>query len=139
MPYRVLLLILALTPALASSATLDERLGDLEHAFKPDLDGTESAKPASPPPERFKLAPLGSVVRKKSAQRRTCRMSSPAARRWSSARTARSKRSLQAERRQSHLANNWSMSRKLLNSSALPQGSKRNSVACSPTWPLKRI
>ncbi len=65
MPYRVLLLILALTPALASSATLDERLGDLEHAFKPDLDGTTSAKPASPPPERFKLAPLGSVVRKK--------------------------------------------------------------------------
>lgn len=66
-PYalRVLLLILALTPALASSATLDERLGDLEHAFKPDLDGTTSAKPASPPPERFKLAPLGSVVRKK--------------------------------------------------------------------------
>lgn len=54
-----------LTPALASSATLDERLGDLEHAFKPDLDGTTSAKPASPPPERFKLAPLGSVVRKK--------------------------------------------------------------------------
>lgn len=53
MPYRVLLLILALTPALASSATLDERLGDLEHAFKPDLDGTTSAKPASPPPERF--------------------------------------------------------------------------------------
>uniref|UniRef100_UPI001A9DBE27 hypothetical protein n=1 Tax=Pseudomonas aeruginosa TaxID=287 RepID=UPI001A9DBE27 len=50
---------------LASSATLDERLGDLEHAFKPDLDGTESAKPASPPPKRFKLAPLGSVVRKK--------------------------------------------------------------------------
>ncbi|MFO5965434.1 hypothetical protein ACLBUO_28495, partial [Pseudomonas aeruginosa] len=46
-------------------ATLDERLGDLEHAFKPDLDGTTSAKPASPPPERFKLAPLGSVVRKK--------------------------------------------------------------------------
>ncbi|WP_134600651.1 VOC family protein [Pseudomonas aeruginosa] len=44
---------------------LDERLGDLEHAFKPDLDGTTSAKPASPPPERFKLAPLGSVVRKK--------------------------------------------------------------------------
>lgn len=65
MPYRVLLLILALTPALASSATLDERLGDLEHAFKPDLDGTTSAKPASPSPERFKLAPLGSVVRKK--------------------------------------------------------------------------
>ncbi|HHR0480720.1 TPA: hypothetical protein ACXNIA_002735, partial [Pseudomonas aeruginosa] len=65
MPYRVLLLILALTPALASSATLDERLGDLEHAFKPDLDGPESAKPASPPPKRFKLAPLGSVVRKK--------------------------------------------------------------------------
>ncbi|MCO3065868.1 hypothetical protein FA243_28280 [Pseudomonas aeruginosa] len=57
MPYRVLLLILALTPALASSATLDERLGD--------LDGTTSAKPASPSPERFKLAPLGSVVRKK--------------------------------------------------------------------------
>ncbi len=27
MPYRVLLLILALTPTLASSATLDERLG----------------------------------------------------------------------------------------------------------------
>ncbi|MDF5827052.1 hypothetical protein P4233_00770 [Pseudomonas aeruginosa] len=65
MPYRVLLLILALTPALASSATLDERLGDLEHAFKPDLDGTTSAKPASPPPERFKLAPLGSVVRRR--------------------------------------------------------------------------
>ncbi|HBP1459701.1 TPA: hypothetical protein L5T95_001958 [Pseudomonas aeruginosa] len=65
MPYRVLLLILALTPALACSATLDERLGDLEHAFKPDLDGPESAKPASPPPKRFKLAPLGSVVRKK--------------------------------------------------------------------------
>ncbi|HBO1690693.1 TPA: hypothetical protein L4F64_005763 [Pseudomonas aeruginosa] len=37
----------------------------LEHAFKPDLDGPESAKPASPPPKRFKLAPLGSVVRKK--------------------------------------------------------------------------
>ncbi|OOK45984.1 hypothetical protein BM547_29870 [Pseudomonas aeruginosa] len=36
-----------------------------KHAFKPDLDGTTSAKPASPPPERFKLAPLGSVVRKK--------------------------------------------------------------------------
>ena len=47
MPYRVLLLILALTPALASSATLDERLGDLEHAFKPDLDGTtRQSRPA---------------------------------------------------------------------------------------------
>lgn len=102
MPYRVLLLILALTPALASSATLDERLGDLEHAFKPDLDGTTSAKPASPPPERFKLAPLGSVVRRKSARHRAYRTSSPAARRWSSARTAHSK----VERRQSHLANN---------------------------------
>lgn len=34
MPYRVLLLILALTPALASSATLDERLGDLDDAAR---------------------------------------------------------------------------------------------------------
>ncbi|WP_447531965.1 hypothetical protein, partial [Pseudomonas aeruginosa] len=59
MPSRVLLRLLALTRALASSANLDERLGDLENAFTPDLDGTKSSKPASPPPERLKLAPIG--------------------------------------------------------------------------------
>lgn len=65
MPYRILLLILALTSAPTSSATLDECLGDLKHAFKSGLDGTEGTKPASPPPERFRLAPLGSVMHKK--------------------------------------------------------------------------
>ena len=37
------------------------------------------------------------------------------------------------------VANSWPMSAKALNSSALPAGSRKNIVACSPTWPLKRI
>jgi len=39
---------------------------------------------------------------------------------------------------QPHLAKSCPMSLKALNSSALPQGSSRNIVACSPTCPLKR-
>jgi anaerobic selenocysteine-containing dehydrogenase len=35
-------------------------------------------------------------------------------------------------------ANNWPRSRNDLNSSALPDGSRKNMVACSPTWPAKR-
>ncbi len=37
-----------------------------------------------------------------------------------------------------HLAKSWPRSAKALNSSALPDGSRKNIVACSPTWPLKR-
>jgi len=33
----------------------------------------------------------------------------------------------------SYFANNWLMSLNALNSSALPQGSRKNIVACSPT------
>jgi hypothetical protein len=38
-----------------------------------------------------------------------------------------------------YLANNCSMSLKALNSKALFSGSLKNIVACSPTFPLKRI
>ncbi len=38
-----------------------------------------------------------------------------------------------------HLAKSWLISLNALNSRALPQGSNRNIVACSPTCPLKRI
>lgn len=36
-------------------------------------------------------------------------------------------------------ANSCERSRKALNSSALPEGSRKNIVACSPTWPAKRM
>ena len=38
-----------------------------------------------------------------------------------------------------YLANSDARSRNALNSSALPEGSRKNMVACSPTSPLKRI
>ena len=37
-----------------------------------------------------------------------------------------------------HRANTWASSAKALNSSALPLGSHRNIVDCSPTWPTNR-
>src|SRR4029453_6122417 len=37
-----------------------------------------------------------------------------------------------------HFANTCARSPNALNSSALPEGSRKNIVACSPTWPLKR-
>src|SRR6185503_4737434 len=37
-----------------------------------------------------------------------------------------------------YLANTCFKSPNALNSSALPEGSRKNIVACSPTWPLKR-
>src|SRR5690554_1458994 len=38
-----------------------------------------------------------------------------------------------------HVANSESRFLKALNSSALPEGSRKNMVACSPGWPLKRM
>src|SRR3569623_1881655 len=38
-----------------------------------------------------------------------------------------------------HLANNCASSANALNSSALPLGSRKNIVACSPGWPTKRM
>ena len=38
-----------------------------------------------------------------------------------------------------YLAKSWSMFLNALNSSALFSGSKKNNVACSPTWPSKRM
>lgn len=41
--------------------------------------------------------------------------------------------------RESYFANNWPGSKNDLNSRALPAGSRKNMVACSPVLPLKRM
>lgn len=38
-----------------------------------------------------------------------------------------------------YLANSWPKSAKALNSSAFPEGSKKNRVDCSPASPLNRV
>jgi len=38
-----------------------------------------------------------------------------------------------------YFAKSWERSAKALNSRALPAGSRKNMVDCSPVWPSKRV